>query len=314
LAAVRGPPRASPRVSDAPGVPWSACWWRSSAPAYRARGGAALRLTGSTRASRWGYASHGLLARHPGAASAQDGSPNRSTNLLLNPVDGVGAPARRRHARCRCCSRWQTSARGRGGPARRACSEPAARPCSPRRVGGRQTTFLTYYAQETRMYSRGPSCCRWTAPHGVLSCWRSPRAGGGIAPGVVAWTVLLLYTHNWGLVPSPPACGRERGWCYEGPDGGLGTAPLVALLYGAPGCRTTGLTGPPHRGAVGAPAVRCYELSGRDWRPVRLRRGACCCCGWLVIVAALRRRARGTTAVRVLVNQWPGAAAARWRG
>ena len=98
-------------------------------------------------------------------------------------------------------------------------------------AGAAGCPFLTYYAQETRMYSL-------VAVLSVLACASFALAFLHGRRGHVwwlgAWIVLLLYTHNWALfLAAGLAVGRLWLWRQgrvEGRDGALLGAG-VALLY-----------------------------------------------------------------------------------
>ena len=98
-------------------------------------------------------------------------------------------------------------------------------------VGAAGCPFLTYYAQETRMYSLVAVLSVLAAASFVLAFVHGRRRHRWLL-GV--WLVLLLYSHNWALFL---AVGMAAGWAWlwrqgrvDGRDGAR-LAAAVALLY-----------------------------------------------------------------------------------
>jgi mannosyltransferase len=98
-------------------------------------------------------------------------------------------------------------------------------------AGAATCPFLTYYAQETRMYSLVVVLSLAASGSFALAFLRD-RRGHVVALGV--WLVLLLYTHDWGLFLAA-AMGVAWLWLWRagrvpGRDGVL-LAAAVALAY-----------------------------------------------------------------------------------
>jgi hypothetical protein len=191
-----------------------------------------LLRTGALHAGYWideaiavGIASHGL-GEIPGRL-AQDGSPPLYYLLLhlWMGVVGSGEAATRAlsllFAVAAVPVAWWA---GRALFDRRAAMFAAA--------GAAGSPFLTYYAQETRMYSLVVLLSLLASASFVLAFVHGRR---GHRLGVVAWTTLLLYTHNWGLFL---AAGMVVAWLALRADGAwVGAA--VAAVY-APWVPTLG--------------------------------------------------------------------------
>jgi hypothetical protein len=258
-----------------------------------------LLRTGALHAGYWidegiavGIASHGLLDI-PGRL-AQDGSPPLYYLLLhlWMGVVGSGEAATRAlsllFALATVPVAWWA---GRALFDRRAAVLAAA--------GAAGSPFLTYYAQETRMYSLVVLLSLLTSASFVLAFVRGRR---GHRVGPVAWTVLLLYTHNWGLFL---AAGMVVAWRVLRADGAwVGAA--VALLY-----------------APWLPTLAFQVLhTGAPWArrpsPLELLAGVGGLFGYVgapllvgLVVAALWRRPADDT-VRVLATVAGAAAALAW--
>src|SRR3954447_13530429 len=98
-------------------------------------------------------------------------------------------------------------------------------------VGAAGCPFLTYYAQETRMYALVVLLSLLASASFVLAFVRGRR---GHLVALAAWMTLLLYTHNWALFL---AAGMAAAWLALWRAGrvrlrdGLLVAGAVALLY-----------------------------------------------------------------------------------
>jgi mannosyltransferase len=265
----------------------------------------ALR-TGALHTGYWideaiaiGIASHGL-ADIPGRL-AQDGSPPLYYLLLhlWMGVAGSGEAATRAlslvFALAAVPVAWWA---GRALFDRRAGAFAAA--------GAAGCPFLTYYAQETRMYALVVLLSLLASASFVLGFVRG-RHRQRVA--LVAWTALLLYTHNWGLFL---AAGMAVAWLVLWRRGrvraadGARVGAAVALLY-SPWLPTL-----------------VFQLlhTGAPWAerptPLELLAGIGGLFGYVaapllavVAIAALRRRP-GDDAVRVLGTIAATATAAAW--
>ena len=98
-------------------------------------------------------------------------------------------------------------------------------------AGAAGCPFLTYYAQETRMYSLVALLSVLACASFVLAFVHGRRRH---LWALVGWTVLLLYTHNWALFL---AAGMAVAWAWlwrrgrvAGRDGAV-VAAVVAVLY-----------------------------------------------------------------------------------
>ena len=134
----------------------------------------------------------------------QDGNPPLYYLLLHGWMALFGEPARRRRARCRSCSRcWRSRRRSGPGAAvfdRRAGALAAA--------GAAGSPFLTYYAQETRMYSLVVLLSILASASFALAFVRGERRH---VAWLGLWLGLLLYTHTWGLFLAAAMGDRVAG-------------------------------------------------------------------------------------------------------
>ena len=176
--------------------------------------------------------------------------------------------ARRRRARCRWSSRcWRSrrrSGRGRGSSTGARAFVAAA--------GAAGAPFLTYYAQETRMYSLVVLLSILASASFALAFVRGERRH---VAWLGLWLALLLYTHTWGLFLAAAMAvawlvlwrrGQVGGRRRRAAGGRAGAALRAVAAERA-------LAGRAHRGAVGGAAVAAAaaRLPGRA---VRLPRAA----------------------------------------
>ena len=139
-------------------------------------------------------------------------------------------------------------------------------------AGAAGCPFLTYYAQETRMYSLVAVLSVLACASFVLAFVRGRRRHVWL---LGLWLVLLLYAHNWALFL---VAGMGAAWLWlwregrvEARDGAL-LAAGVALAY-APWVPSL-LFQAAHTAAPWASRPTPLSLLGDPRRPVRLRRGA----------------------------------------
>ena len=168
-------------------------------------------------------------------------------------------------------------------------------------AGAAGCPFLTYYAQETRMYSMVAVLSVLASASFVLAFVHGRRRHVWL---LGLWLVLLLYAHNWALFL---VAGMAAGWLWlwhegrvEARDGAL-LAAGVALAY-APWVPSLLFQAGQHRGAV-VVAADAALAARHPRRPVRLRRGA-----------AARARHRRRAAARPSVRGHAAAGADRRRG
>ena len=178
----------------------------------------------------------------------------------------------------------------------RACSTAA--PGALAAAGAAGAPFLTYYAQETRMYSLVVLLSILASASFALAFVRGERAH---VVWLGLWLALLLYTHTWGLFLAAAMGGRVAACCgAAGRSPGAtarGSAPRSRSLY-APWLPGVALPGRAHRRAVGGAAVAA-AAARLPRRPVRLRRAAAAGVAVFFACAAGRRVDR---AVRVLAG------------
>jgi mannosyltransferase len=255
--------------------------------------------TGALHAGYWidegisvGIASHGF-AEIPGRL-AQDGSPPLYYLLLhlWMGVFGSGEAATRAlslvFAVATVPVAWWA---GRALFDRRAGALAAA--------GAAGSPFITYYAQETRMYALVVLLSLLASASFVLAFVHGRR---GHRLALVAWLTLLLYTHNWGLFL---AAGMVVAWLVLRTDGAWAFG-AVAVLY-LPWLPTF-VSQALHTGAPWARRPSPFELLGALGglfgyvaAPLLVA----------LALAALRRRPAGDT-VRVLAIIAGAAAALAW--
>ena len=139
-------------------------------------------------------------------------------------------------------------------------------------AGAAGCPFLTYYAQETRMYSLVAVLSVLASASFVLAFVHGRRRHVWL---LGLWLVLLLYAHNWALFL---VAGMAAGWLWlwhegrvDGRDGAL-LAAGVALAY-APWVPSLLFQAAQHRGAV-VVAADAAVAARHPRRPVRLRRRA----------------------------------------
>ena len=231
------------------------------------RTGSSTAATGSTRGSRSG--SPRTTSRDIPRLLGQDGIPPLYY-LLLHGWMAARRHRRGRHARAVADLRAARRAGRRAGPGRAVFDRRAGALAA---AGAAGSPFLTYYAQETRMYSLVAAAL--DPRLGELRAGLRARASGGTSGCSGCGSSLLLYTHKWGLFLArgdgrrvAGAVAARRGRRPRRRAAGRG----LALLY-APWLPSLVFQAAAHRGAVGGAAVAAVaaRLPGR---PLRLRRAA----------------------------------------
>ena len=287
---------------------------RAAIPPYAVAAGLALLMaaslalrTGGMRSGYWidegisvGIASHGLadIPRTLG----QDGSPPLYYLLLHGwmALVGSGEPATRALSLLFALLAVPVSFWAGSAVFDRRAGALAA-------VGAAGCPFLTYYAQETRMYALVVLLSILVSASFVLAFVRG-RRGHLVALGV--WMTLLLYTHNWALFL---AAGMGVAWLWLWRSGrvrardGLLVAGAVLVLY-APWVPTL-LSQAAHTAAPWAERPSPLLLLGV---PGGLFGYLALPLLGLAVIAAVRRGRVGDEVVRVLVTIAAVAALAAW--